>query len=165
MGSLSVPKNNTSAYREELSRHLFYTYCPSDKTNIQRAMKEHYLERVVYGMCGNTVVEKLVLDGETRIPWQVPRVTLEYGRIHYKADERGPMLGSQGYEGMPVSPSSLPGVNEMSRMEYEMAVDAGDSRVATEGKHLFEFCQDMELGWLEYEDRFRWYRDEKCQPS
>ena len=54
---------------------------------------------------------------------------------------------------MPVSPGSMPGADAMSRMEYELAVEVGDSRVAMEGKYLFEYCQEMELGWLEYEDR------------
>ena len=108
---------------------------------MQKAMKEHYLDRVVYGMCGNTVVEKLVIDDETDIPWQKPKVSVEYNRVHYVSDGQGSMSRSQGHEGMPVSPGRMPGVDEMSRMEYELAVEVGDSRVAMEGKYLFEYCQ------------------------
>ena len=120
---------------------------------MQKAMNGYYLERVVYGMYANTVVETLILDDDTNIPWQKPMVTLEYNRVYYLADGQGSMLRCQRCEGMPVSPGSMPGVDEMSRMEYEMAVEAGDSRVAMEGRHLFEFCQDMGLGWLKYGDR------------
>jgi hypothetical protein len=104
-------------------------------------------------MYGHTVIERLVLDGETRIPWQVPKVTVEFKRIDYLSDGQEYSVRSTQDEGRPVSPTKMPGLDEMSRAEYETAVEGGNSSVAAEGKHLFEFCRDADIGWLKYEER------------
>jgi hypothetical protein len=104
-------------------------------------------------MYGHSVIERLVLDGETRIPWQVPKVTVEFERIFYTSDKQEYSLQSAQDEGRPVSPMTMPGLEEMSKAEYEIAVESGNSSVAAEGKHLFEFCRDVDIGWLKYEER------------
>ena len=104
-------------------------------------------------MCGHSIIERLVLDGKTRIPWQVPKVTVEFKHIDYNSYEQEYSVRSGQDEGRPVSPSTMPGLEEMSRAEYETAVECGSSSVAAEGRHLFEFCRDADIVWLKYEER------------
>lgn len=152
VGPLSIPKNDARAYRNELRQRLFFPYIPSDNTSSQRA-REQYMDRRIYGSGGHYTVEKLILDLETRIPWQVPKVVLEFKRTSYLREEQECTRQAEQDDGVPVSPCTVPTPQQMSRMEYEDAVQAGDSRVALDAKHVFEFCQDAEIGWLKYEDR------------
>ena len=46
-------------------------------------MKHGLLNRVVFGYSNNNVVEGLVLDEESCIPWQISKVTVEYKPVDY----------------------------------------------------------------------------------
>jgi hypothetical protein len=152
-GAISIPKNASGAYRDELRRGLFYTFYPSDKTSVRYAKRTQVWDRAIYGCNRIGNIEKLVLDDETKIPWTVPKVTREFKRIDYVKEQQQYSVQASLNEGLPVSPKTITSVEQMSRDEYEDAIEAGDSRVAIEGKHLFEFCRDTEIEWLRYEDR------------
>ena len=151
IGSISIPKNDATLFSTEERHGLFHTFCPLDRTNITKALAERFLHRVTYGLHGNHVVEKLVLDAddEMGIPWQVPKVTVEYKRIDYLPCTRC----SGGCDGEPVSATTMPTVEQMSAAEYGEAVERGDPAVAPFGRCTFDFCRDLEVGWLEYKDR------------
>ena len=153
IGAISIPKNDSRAYREELRRGLFYTFYPSDKTSVRYANRRQVWDRAIYGCDWISDIEKLILDPETKIPWTVPKVTKEFKRIDYVKDQQEYSAQARLDEGIPVSPKGILGVEQMSRDEYEDAIEVGDSRVAIGGKHLFEFCRDTEIDWLKYEDR------------
>lgn len=152
-GAISAPLNDAQQFWEEERQGFFYAFCPSDKTNIKRATKNNYLDRVLYGMHGNRVVEALIVDEETTIPWSVPKVSVEFKSIDYNSDHQPHMLFTSKHEGMPVDPKKLPTVQQMSATEYEEAVARGDPRIAPYQFHTFEHCLDMKLGWLGYRDR------------
>ena len=78
---------------------------------------------------------------------------LEYKRIDYEAIHQNYSIESKEDEGKPVSPTSKPGLEEMSRVEYEAAAEAEDPVVVMEAQHLFEFCRDADVPWLDYEHR------------
>lgn len=116
-------------------------------------MQRGYQDRAIYGVPSQRNVTDLILDPETKIPWQVPEVVVQFESIDYVSEEQEYTVQARKDEGMPVSPTRVPGLEEMSRDEYECAVEGGDSRVAVEGAHLFEFCRDSDIGWLDYGDR------------
>lgn len=132
--------------------HLFYTFCPLDHTNLKKAKQNGSQNLVTYGMHGNRMVEALVLDPDDGVPWQVPKVTLEYEPIDYKSDNQPFTVQIRESEGPPTSPTTLPAVEEMTGAEYEEAVENGDSRVPYT-RFTYEFCKDAGFGWVPYKDR------------
>ena len=48
---------------------------------------------------------------------------------------------------------TIPNVGQMTRAEYERAVELGDSRIAIDDRFTFEFLQDAGLDWSPYVDR------------
>lgn len=151
--SISIPRNDADTYAREEQQHLFYTFCPLDRTNLNRALKQRFLSHVVYGMHANRVVEALMPDEETKIPWTVPKVTVEFKRIDYVSEQQPYTTWSLEGDGRSVGPTTMPSVKQMSRDEYEEAVERGDRRVASGERSTFDFCMDMKSGWLPYEDR------------
>lgn len=156
--SISVPLNDGRAYEEARDRRDFYAFCPLDHTNMKKAVRDSHLNLVVVGMCWNTVVEGLVMDKETdgdepKLPWQVPKVLLEYKRIDYVSEDQAYSKHSIEVSGQPVSPTSLPDVQQMSSEEYEEAVQNADARIAVDDRETYDFCQEVEAGWLSYNDR------------
>ena len=81
--SVTVPLNDGRAYEQARNRYDFHIFCPLDFTNISMAIEEGYLNVVVMGFCWNTVIEALVMDEETSLPWQIPKITFEFKRIDY----------------------------------------------------------------------------------
>lgn len=152
-GSLSIPRNDAVAFWQGEQKGLFYAFCPLDHTNLKRAVRHRFLSKVVFGMHGNRCVQALVVDEETGIPWTVPKVTLQFERIDYKSEHQPSTMNYREEDGQPVSPSAIPRVDEMTRSEYEDAVETGDPRVPRTASHTYEHCMESEVGWLKYEDR------------
>ncbi|KAK3691823.1 hypothetical protein LTR37_018422 [Vermiconidia calcicola] len=151
--SISIPRNDPDTYAKEEQQHLFYTFCPLDRTNLNRALKQRFLSHVVYGKHANRVVEALMPDEETKIPWTVPKVTVEFKRIDYVSEQQPYTAWSLEGDGLSVGPKTMPSVKQMSRDEYEEAVENGDPRVASGQRSTFDFCLDTKSGWLPYEER------------
>ncbi|KAK5165426.1 uncharacterized protein LTR77_008955 [Saxophila tyrrhenica] len=146
--ALSIPYNNAQQFWHEESLHHFYVFCPLDRTNLDEARRKNLLGKVVYGMLGNRTVEKLVLDQETGIPWTVPKVVVEFGRVEW-----GRSAEVRGRKGRDVEPGVLPRGEEMTGEEWEEAVGRGDWRVAGEDRETWERCLEMGVGWLGYRER------------
>lgn len=156
-GSLSVPKNNGQKYEAERQENIFYTFTPSDKSNINRARDGGYMDRVVYGCHAHGVVEKLIVDARMNTPWQVPKVTVEFRSIDYVVESQEYSERVKAEEGAPVSPTTTrPSLQQMSKLEYEEAVEVWDPRLALEAPNLHNFCQDTGIDWLIYENRFKY---------
>ena len=152
-GSISIPQNNAELYEQEQASCLFLTVCPVDTTNIKWASRKGNLNRITYGVQYNSVVERLIEDSEDLIPWQVPKVTLEYKRIDYVSKSQPYSLIFIEGDGQPVSPTTMPSVDAMSIVEYEEAVERGDPIIARGQGCTFDFCKEMQIRWLPYPDR------------
>ena len=111
------------------------------------------MNRVVLGIQHHQLIETMVLDKKTGLPWQVPKVTIEYKRVVYGEELQEYTEDSRGLEGLPVSPRTLPAVEQMTADEYIDAVEEGDVRIAPRDRCTYEFCQGLEAGWLPYKER------------
>ncbi|KAK3051979.1 hypothetical protein LTR09_006933 [Extremus antarcticus] len=152
-GVISIPYNDALQFYEEEQAQSFFIFCPLDKTNLLNAKRKRFMDRVVYGMNGNKVVENMVLDKATKVPWTVPKVTIEFGRIDWATECQEYSEWAKHSDGKPVGPKKLPRVEEMTGDEYEDAVEKGDGRVAPDHAETYGYCLDMGVGWLGYRER------------
>lgn len=148
-----MPLNNARDYSIALEATEIYPVVPSAHALMRYATENGLLNVVVYGAVDHRVIENLVLDNETNLIWQIPKVTVEYQRISYTAIEQPYTTRLRKYEGQEVSPASLPDVKQMTASEYENAVDIYDSRIAPHDKDTLEFCGERCIGWVPYKNR------------
>ena len=87
-GSMLIPLNDANEYRSAQAAYRFFVVTPSDHTRMQFALEEGLLSKAVFGPYGSIVVEGLLLDEESGIPWLVPKVTIDYKQIAYGASTR-----------------------------------------------------------------------------
>ncbi len=171
-GLVDIPRNDAHQFWEEERQQHFYVFCPSDHTNLKRALKHNFAKYVMYGMHGNRVVEALVPDDGSPIPWSIPKVTVEFKSIDYRSLDQPYTAIASRDEGLPVEPGRLPNVKQMSAKEYEEAVRrgrkrwsilcivpfadpsiSGDPRAAPWQRYTYEHCLERNVGWLRYSKR------------
>lgn len=87
-GSINIPLNNAKAYKDARKANEIYVVRPLDDTSMQYALESGLMDKVVFGLWANAMVEGIVVDKETGVPWTIPKVTVEYRRIDYAPTKR-----------------------------------------------------------------------------
>lgn len=150
VGSVTVPLNDADQYRKVVKKKQLYPFPPSDKTFHRYATRNNLLPVAVFGLKLSSVILKVVPDDEGAIPWQVPKVMVEFNWIAWRSSAQPT---TNHTDGQPVSPRTLPSLEEMTSSEYEEAIEAGNFRVALMDEQLFNFCKEIGIGWLTYDER------------
>ena len=146
---LSVPWKDGTKYDEAVQSLRIFPIPPLADTLMEYATRKGLLGVVVLGIAGTNIIEKLVADQEG--VWQVPKVTSEFKCIAYKRKGQPYTKWSRDTDGPPVSPSTVPIVEEMPSSEGKDVIENGDSAVATNDEHASAFCHETGMARSPYE--------------
>lgn len=67
-GSICIPLNDAQGYRLPLRTQLVYPILPSDQQQMNFVIQQGLLNKIVFGLWGNKVIEGLTLDEKSGIP-------------------------------------------------------------------------------------------------
>lgn len=121
-GSISIPLNDAHGYHQALKATQIYPFPPSADELMNFAVKNGLLNKVVFGLWANKVIEGILLDEATGIPWQVSKVTVEYKQVDYTSTTQPYSQRSLQGEDNPVCPRSVPSLTEMTTAEEVAAL-------------------------------------------
>lgn len=108
-GSINIPLNVAPAYRDARKENQIFVVRPLDDTAMQYALEAGLVNKAVFGLFANATNEGIILDEETGVPWQIPKVTTEYRRVDCAATKgSGSLQDTTTIEETPLSPRCIP---------------------------------------------------------
>ena len=140
---ISVPWNDGAKYDEAVQNLRIFPIPPLADTLMEYATRKGLLNIVLLGIACTNMIEKLVADQEGI--WQVPKVTVEFKRIGYKRKEQPYTKWSREVDAPPVSPSTIPVVQETAPPEDNDVIDNGEATVATNDEHKPDSRRETEI--------------------